>query len=259
MTGNLRLDLSPLTIRVFQRHLTVFARTWKTSVALNFVEPLLYLAALGIGLGVYVRPMEGLPYLNYLAPGLVAASAMFATTYECTYGTFVRFKYQKTFQAMVATPLSMDDVVLGEILWGTFKSLLYGTIILFVIFALGLVPSAWALLIPAVMILGGFQFALLSTLWTGLVPNIDSFHYFFSLIITPLFLFSGVFFPLSDLHPAVQALAWGSPLYHVVVLTRALTTGTLEWTLLYSVAWLAVVSALLLPLAVYLMRRLIIR
>lgn len=259
MIGNLRLDFSLLTLRVFQRHLTVFGRTWKTCVVLNFFEPLLYLTALGIGLGVYVRPMEGLPYLNYLAPGLVAASAMFATTYECTYGTFVRFKYQKTFQAMVATPLSMDDVVLGEILWGTFKSLLYGTIILFVIFALGLVPSAWALLIPPVMLLSGFLFALLSMLWTGLVPNIDSFHYFFSLIITPLFLFSGVFFPLTDLHPAVQAAAWCSPLYHVVVLTRSLATGTPEWSLLYSVLWLAVVSAALLPVAVYLMRRLVIR
>jgi lipooligosaccharide transport system permease protein len=259
MIGNLRLDFSPLALRVFQRHLTVFSRTWKTSVALNFFEPLLYLTALGIGLGVYVRPMEGLPYLNYLAPGLVAASAMFATTYECTYGTFVRFKYQKTFQAMVATPLSMDDVVLGEILWGTFKSFLYGTIILFVIFALGLVPSAWALLIPPVMILGGFLFALLSMLWTGLVPNIDSFHYFFSLIITPLFLFSGVFFPLSDLHPFLQMLAWASPLYHVVVLTRGLATGDVGVTLVYSTAWLVVVSAALLPLTVRLMRRLVIR
>ncbi|MBE0467176.1 MAG: ABC transporter permease [Candidatus Desulforudis sp.] len=255
----MRMDLSPLSVRVFQRHLTVFARTWKTSVALNFFEPLLYLLALGVGLGVYVRPMEGLPYLNYLAPGLVAASAMFATTYECTYGTFVRFKYQKTFQAMVATPLSMDDVVLGEVLWGVFKSMLYGTIILFVIFVLGLVPSAWALLIPLVMVLGGFQFALLSMLWTGLVPNIDSFHYFFSLIITPLFLFSGVFFPLADLHPAVQTLAWCSPLYHIVVLTRALATGDIAPFLLYNVLWLIAVSALLFPFAAHLMRRLVIR
>lgn len=258
MIANLRLDISTLCLRVFQRHLTVFARTWKTSVALNFVEPLLYLTALGLGLGAYVRPIEGLSYLHYLAPGLVAASAMFATAYECTYGTFIRFKYQKTFQAMVATPLSMDDVVLGEVLWGTFKSLLYGTIILMVISVLGLVSSAWALLIPVAMVLGGFQFALLSMLWTGLVPNIDSFNYFFSLIITPLFLFSGVFFPLSDLHPALQSLAWVSPLYHVVVLTRSLATGAMNATLVPSVLWLTMVSVLLLPFAVYLMRRLVI-
>ncbi len=259
MTGNLRMDISPLCLRAFQRNFTVFKRTWKTSVALNFVEPLLYLTALGVGLGYYMRPVEGLPYLNYLAPGLVAASAMFATTYECTYSTFVRFKFQKTFQAMVATPLSMDDVVLGEILWGTFKSFLYGTIILLVIFALGLVPSAWVLLIPFALVLGGFLFALLSMIWTGLVPRIDSFNYFFSLIITPLFLFSGVFFPLSDLHPGLHIAAWFSPLYHVVVLTRSLATGDVGPALLYHALWLVAVSAALLPFAVHLMRRLVIR
>ena len=141
MIARLKMDLSPLVIRVLQRHLTVYAKNWRVSVSLNFIEPLLFITALGIGLGVYVQPMEGLPYLNYLAPGIIASSAMYATCYECTYGTFVRLEYQKTFQAMVATPLSMDDVILGEMLWGTFKSMMYATIILLVITALGLVAS----------------------------------------------------------------------------------------------------------------------
>ncbi|MCL6635757.1 MAG: ABC transporter permease, partial [Peptococcaceae bacterium] len=85
-----RPDLSPLVWRVLKRHLLVFLKTWKINLSFNFFEPLLYLAALGFGLGAYVQPMEGVPYLNYLAPGLIASSAMFATAYECTYGTFIR-------------------------------------------------------------------------------------------------------------------------------------------------------------------------
>ena len=259
MLGCLSMDISPLVFRVLQRHLTVFARNWRVSVSLNFIEPLLILTALGIGLGFYVQPIEGLPYLNYLAPGIIASSAMYATCYECTYGTFIRLEFQKTFQAMVATPLSMDDVIMGEILWGTFKSVMYAAIILLVITVMGLVASPWALLIPLVAAAAGLQFAVLSMLWTGLMPNIDSFSHFFSLFLTPLFLFSGVFFPLSGLHPAIQTLAWLSPLYHVVTLTRNLVLGDVSPALVGHFIWLIVVTALLLPVAMYLMRRLVIR
>lgn len=259
MPGWLKMDLSPLVFRVLQRHMIVFARNWRVSISLNFIEPLLILTALGIGLGVYVQPIEGLPYLNYLAPGILASSAMFATTYECTYGTFVRLEYQKTFHAMVATPLSMDDVIMGEILWGTFKSIMYATIILLVITMLGLVASPWALLIPLVAAAAGLQFAVLSMLWIGLFPNIDSFNHFFSLFLTPLFLFSGVFFPLTGLHPLIQSLAWFSPLYHVVTLNRSLVLGDASTALLGHFIWLVVITSLLLPLTMNLMRRLVIK
>ena len=206
-----RPDLSPLVWRVFQRNLLVYRKTWKVSLSFNFFEPLLYLGALGFGLGAYVQQMEGVPYLYYLAPGLLASSAMFATTYECTYGSFVRMAYQKTYHAMLATPASIEDVVAGELIYGAFKSVLYGTVILLVVAALGLVASPWALLVPPVLAVSGLLFGALSMIWTGLVPNMDSFNYFFSLIITPLFLFSGVFFPLAGMPAFVQQAAWISP------------------------------------------------
>ncbi|SHJ23365.1 ABC transporter permease [Desulfofundulus thermosubterraneus] len=253
------LDVSPLVWQVLRRHLIVFSRNWKTNLSFNFFEPLLYIAALGLGLGAYVQPMEGLPYLNYLAPGLVASSAMFATSYECTYGTFVRMEYQKTFYAMVATPVSIDDVIVAEILYGTFKSVLYGSVILVVILALGLVASPWALLVPPVLAVGGFLFAVLSMIWTGLVPNIENFNYFFSLIMTPLFLFSGVFFPLSGLPRIIQTLAWASPLCHVVNLVRGLVLGRVHAALIWDFMWLVTLTAVLFPLPLYLMRRLVIK
>ncbi len=255
----LKIDVSPLVWAVFRRHLIVFSRNWKVNISFNFFEPLLYLVALGIGLGAYVRPMEGLPYLNYLAPGLVASSAMFATAYECTYGTFIRMEFQKTFQAMVSTPVSMDDVIAGELLYGIFKSVVYGSVIIVVITLLGLVKSPWVLLAPPVMAVAGLLFALLSIVWTGLVPRIDNFNYFFSLIMTPLFLFSGVFFPLTGLPVLIQKAAWFSPLYHVVNLTRGLILGQVGIWLVWELLWIIAVVVLLFPFPFYLMRRLVIR
>ncbi|SFR16005.1 ABC transporter permease [Desulfoscipio geothermicus] len=259
MINFLRMDISPRVFKVFQRHLTVYRRNWKVSLSFNFFEPLLYLAALGYGLGVYVQEIEGLTFIQFIAPALIASSAMFSSAYECTYGTFIRMEFQKTFQAMVATPVSMDEVSLGEILWGSFKSFLYGSVILAVIFALGLVASPWALLVPVVLLVNGMLFAALSMIWIGLVPNIDSFNYYFSLVITPLFLFSGVFFPLSGLPAIVQALAWASPLYHVVNLTRGLVLGNVGTNLIFDFAWLVVVALVLTPIAIHLMRRLVIK
>lgn len=251
--------LTPLVGKVFIRHLLVYRKNWKVSLSFNFIEPLLYLGALGFGLGAYVQPMEGVPYLNYLAPGIVASSAMFATAYECTYGTFIRLEYQKTYHAILATPAGVEDVVMGDMLFGAFKAVLYGTVILLVIAALGLVLSPWALLVPPVLGLSGLLFAALSMTWTGLVPNIDSFNYFFSLIMTPLFLFSGVFFPLSGMPAPVQQLAWLSPLYHLVNITRGLVTGSTGPALANDLLWLAAATLLLLPVPLYLLRRLIIK
>ena len=254
-----RMDISSRVFKVFRRHLTVYSRNWKVSLTFNFIEPLLYLTALGYGLGVYVQAIEGLTYIQFIAPALIASSAMFSSSYECTYGTFIRMEFQKTFQAMVATPVSMDEVSLGEILWGSFKSFLYGSVILLVILMLGLVASPWALLVPVVLLVSGMLFSAMSMIWIGLFSNIDSFNYYFTLVITPLFLFSGVFFPLSGMPAIVQTLAWASPLYHVVNLTRSLVLGDVGLHLVWNFLWLVVVAAVLAPVAIHLMRRLVIR
>ncbi|HUW65916.1 MAG TPA: ABC transporter permease [Spirochaetia bacterium] len=251
-------DLSYLTWRVLGRHLAVFRRTWVVNLSFNFAEPVLYLTALGLGLGAYVRPIAGMSYLQYLGPGLIASSSMLSTAYECTYGAFVRLEYQKVYQAILATPVSLDDLVMGDILFGALKGILYGTVILIVLLVLGLVTSPWALLVPPVLAVAGMLFASLSLIWTGLFPNIESFNYFFSLIMTPLFLFSGVFFPLDGLPPFLRELAWFSPLTHVVNLTRGLVLGRLGG-LPGDFLWLVVVSVVLLPLPLRLMRRLVLK
>ncbi len=240
-----RPDLSrPLVLKVFQRNLLVFRKTWRSNIMFNFVEPVLYLWALGFGLGMYVTRINGLSYIEFLAPALIASSAMFSTTYEMTYGSFTRMGFQKTFHGMVATPVSMDDVVMGEILYGTFKGVLYGMVFFAVVALFGLVKSPWALLVPIPLALMVAGFSILSMIWTSIAPNYDSFGYFFTLLISPMFLFSGVFFPVENLPPGIGFLPWFTPLYHAVEVIRPLVLGQVSWSMLYDLGWLAAFGAL---------------
>ncbi|WP_366923982.1 ABC transporter permease [Metallumcola ferriviriculae] len=236
-------DLSlPLIWRVFYRNLSVFRKTWKAQLMFNFMEPLLYLWAMGFGLGVYVSQINGLSYISFLAPGLIASSAMFSTTYEATYGSYTRMTLQKTFHAMVATPVSMDDVVMGEILYGTFKGVLYGIVFFLVVAMFGLVHSPLFFLIIIPLALMAAIFSTMSLIWTSLAPNYDSFGYFFTIFISPMFLFSGIFFPIDNLPAGIRFLPGLTPLYHAVEVIRPLVLGNVDSTLLGHVAWLGVVT-----------------
>lgn len=252
-------SVNRFAIRVLKRNLAVFKKTWKTNIAFNFIEPLLYLGAMGWGLGAFVGEIYGMPYIQFIAPGLIASSAMWAASAECTYESYVRMHYQKIFHAIVATPVQLDEVVVGELLTGTFKSVLYGSVILLVIALLGLVRSPYALLVPLVLVFCGLIFSELGMIWTGIVPKIDSFSYFFTLLVTPMFLFSGVFFPLETLPEIVQAAAWLLPLYHIVILLRSLVLGIVSPALLLHVLALLLFVIILFPFPVRLMNRRLIQ
>lgn len=242
-------------LRIFARHLAVFKKIWFTNVMFNFIEPLLYLTAMGYGLGSFVRDIDGLSYIQYITPGMVASSAMFAASFECTYGSFVRLHYQKTFHAMLAGPVTVRDIVAGDILYGTCKSMLFGLVILTVITALGQVQSWWALLIPLFLAIPGLAFSLLAICYTGLIENIDKFNYYITLFLTPAYLFSGVFFPIHSMPGWAQAVAWFNPIYHSVEVCRALVLGNSNPSLLVHAGVLALLAALLMPLAVKLMTK----
>ena len=244
--------------RVWQRHFTVYTKLYKSSFALNFVEPVLYLAALGLGLGAFVKEINGVPYINFIAPGIIASSAMFAAIYECTYGTYVRMTYQKTFDAILATPVNIDDLVTGELIWGASKSLLYGSTIIIVISAFGLVKSPLIILAIPILFISGLIFAEISMIFTAVVPGIDSFNYFYTLLMTPMFLFSGIFFPLDNLPKVVSKIAFFTPLYHLVNICRSLAHGNLK-SAQWDILWVFVVVAILAPYPFRLMRKRIIK
>jgi lipooligosaccharide transport system permease protein len=241
--------------RVWQRHVAVYAKLYRSSLTLNFVEPVLYLTAMGFGLGAFVRQMEGQTYIEFIAPGIVSYSAMFAAAFECTYGTYIRMTHQKTFDAILATPVNLDDLVAGEVLWGATKSLLYGSIILIVVAAFGLLDSPLVIAALPFLFLGGVIFAEISVIVTALIPRIDYFNYFFTLVLTPMFLFAGVFFPVDTLPPLIARLVWFTPLYHVVNIVRALSHGSFP---LGDALWVAAAAAILAPYPFRLMRRRII-
>jgi len=244
--------------RVWQRNYTVYTKLYKSSFVFNFIEPILYLVALGLGLGAFVKEINGIPYINFIAPGLIASSSMFATSSECTYGTYVRMTYQKTFDAILATPVNLDDLVAGELLWGATKSVLYGTIITIVISVFGLIDSPMIMLAVPVLFVSGLIFAEIAVIAVALVPGIDSFSYFFTLLVTPSFLFSGIFFPLDSLPPIVDKIAFFTPLYHVVNIFRSLAVGDVQM-ILWDILWITAVALLLAPYPFRLMRKRIIK
>jgi lipooligosaccharide transport system permease protein len=244
--------------RVWQRNFTVYTKLYKSSIALNFVEPALYLVALGFGLGAFVKEINGVPYIDFIAPGIIASSSMFAAIYECTYGTYVRMTFQKTFDAILATPVNLNDLVAGELMWGATKSMLYGTIIMIVISLFGLVDSPALMLAIPVLFLSGLIFAEVSLIAVATVPGIDTFNYFYTLLMTPMFLFSGIFFPLDTLHPLVTKIAFFTPLYHLVNICRSFSSGEI-WAVMGDMAWIVVVAIILAPYPFRLMRRRIIK
>ena len=244
--------------RVWQRHLKVYTKLYKSSIALNFVEPILYLTALGLGLGGFVGEINGIPYIKFIAPGIIASSAMFAATYECTYGTYVRMVFQKTFDAILATPVKINDLIAAELMWGATKSILYGTIIMLVISLFGLVDSLAILAVIPMLFVAGIIFAEVAVIFVAIVPGIDSFNYFYTLFMTPMFLFSGIFFPLDTLPPALSGIAFFTPLYHLVNICRAFSYGHPSAALL-DILYLFAVAIILAPLPFKLMRKRVVK
>jgi lipooligosaccharide transport system permease protein len=244
--------------RVWQRNFTVYRKLYLSSLALNFVEPILYLAAMGLGLGAFVKEINGVPYVKFIAPGMIASSAMFAATYECTYGTFVRMTFQKTFDAILATPVNVHDLIAGELMWGATKSMLYGTIIMIVISAFGLVDSSLVVAAIPLLFISGLIFAEISLIFVAIVPGIDSFNYFYTLLMTPMFLFSGIFFPLDNLPPIVTKIAFFTPLYHLVNISRSFASGHIAVSV-KDIIWIIVVVIFLAPYPFRLMRKRIIK
>lgn len=244
--------------RVWQRNLTVYTKRYKTSIVLNFVEPVLYLVALGFGLGAFVSEINGVPYIKFIAPGLIASASMFAAALECTYGTYIRMTYQKTFDAILVTPINIDDLVAGELLWGATKGTFYGIIVMIVFSVFGLIDSPWLVCAIPLIFISGLIFAEIALIATATVPGIDSFNYFTTLLMTPMFLFSGIFFPLDSLPSIVSDIAFFSPLYHLVNITRSFASGTINMALT-DIIWLITVALFLALIPFNLMRRRIIK
>lgn len=218
--------------QVAARNLIVWRRYAAASALGNFGEPLLYLVALGYGLGTVVPPIDGQSYAEFLAPGLIVSTVMYTATFEGTFGAYTRLETQGTFEAMMATPVSVPEIVAGEVLWGGLKSMFGATVVLAVVSVFGLVPSWLALGVVPLGFVAGMMFYAMALSTTGLSKSYEFFNYYFTLIVAPMYLFSGVFFPLDKAPDWARTLAHVLPLTHVVALSRALVRGTPSASLL---------------------------
>ena len=237
------------------RNRDVYLKTWKTNFVAPLVEPLLYLLSFGYGLGMLVKGgVGGVSYKQFVAPAILSITMMQSAFFETTYGSFVRMHFQKTWEAVTATPLLLDDVLVGEVAWAASKSAINCAVMSLVVAAFGLMPWSAIPLVALVAFLVGLLFAGLGLAICATVPNIDSFQFSIYLLVTPMMLFAGTFFPLQQLPSWAQAVAQALPLTHAVLVTRPLVygTGTIPWI---SLLYLAGVGIALCALAIRLMKR----
>lgn len=245
---------------LWQRNASIYRKTYKVNILPNFFEPFFYLLAMGIGLGAYLSDrILGFEYIDFIAPGLAATAAMFGTSFEVTFNCFVKMQFGKIYDAAMATPLTIEDVGLGELLWGTTRALIYGQVFVLIAAGFGVVHSPLVLLTPVAITMIGLMFSVIGLTFTAIIPLIDYFTYYWTLFITPMFLFSGIFFPVDGLPTWAQVLAWFMPLHHAVNLMRALTlTGDVRAALL-AAAWIGVLTALLFVLPLNLLLRRLVK
>ncbi|KPJ84869.1 MAG: ABC transporter permease [Spirochaetes bacterium DG_61] len=250
-------------MKVWQRNMTVYQKIWKINFLPPLLEPLFYLFAFGAGLGALVGSImyEGsaISYIGYIAPALVSINIMYNAFFENTFASFVRMYYQKTFDAMLATPLSIEEIITGEIVWGATKSVIATAIMLLVISFFGIIHYPAGFLLLPLAFVGGMAFGSVAMFFTAIMPSIDSFNLPMFLFITPMFLFSGTFFPLENLPLWAQKAALIFPLTHLVKLCRAVGLGYLDARLLLNVLYLIVFCAVFFPLALHRMHKRLIK
>jgi lipooligosaccharide transport system permease protein len=222
-------------LRIVQRNAIVYRRIWRGSLFSSFLQPTLYLLALGFGVGSLIDPQRaavipgGGSYLQFLAPGLLAAACMQVASFESSWPVVGKIVWARNYYAMLATPLAVDDLIVGELLWIAIRLTTVGTAFLLVASVFGVMRIAPATLLAVpVAVLTGLAFSAPIVAYAGTLKSGNNFNVLFRFVITPLFMFSGVFFPIDRLPSPVQWIAEASPLYHGVQLVRGLTLGHLD-------------------------------
>lgn len=219
-------QISMRFLPIWRRHLFVWWKVAIPSILGHLADPLIYMLGLGYGLGTLIPEMGGTSYLLFLSAGTLCYSTMNSATFEALYSGFSRMHHQRTWEAILNTPVTLDDIVLSEILWAATKSLMSGLAVLLVIWILGLSHTPLSLWTIPLALLIGLCFASLGLIMTALAPSYDFFMYYFTLVITPMMMLSGVFFPVSQLPAALQGVASILPLTHAIDLVRPLLNGT---------------------------------
>jgi len=245
---------------VWYRHMRVYTKNLLSNGFPPFVEPLVFLVGVGLGLGKYIaEPIGGVRYIEFLGVGLLATTAMFTAAFECSFGTFVRLEFEKVYDGMLAAPMTVYDLLIGEMLWAGTKGLFFSLAVLCVLAAFGIVRLPYALLAPLVGFVTGVVFAALSLLVTSFVKTINQFNFYFTGLISPMFFFSGVVFPVENLPGCVRGVAEIVPLTHSVRWARAVCGNSYEAGLFLDLAYIVVFVVVVGFAAIRRLRRILVR
>jgi lipooligosaccharide transport system permease protein len=229
------MNLSYRMFYVFFRNLLSYKRFVVPTFLASVIQPLFYLVTFGIGMGAYIGHFGGKPYLYFLVPGVLTSSVMMSSTFECLYGTFVKMVHERTYDSLIATPVSAEDAVSGDILWGSFRGLISGSLMMAVAIVMGILPvsAASILVLLVLMLFVGILFSSLAMIVTSFAPNFDFFNYYSELVITPMLFFSGVFFPLDRFPEWMKTFSLFMPLTHAVAICRGVFSGEYSQKLIF--------------------------
>jgi len=215
---------------VLVREFTNFGSYWRSTTFSSTIDPVVYLLAFGFGFGTLVSTVAGYDYVDFVGTGVVATAVLFSSVFPAMFGTFVKYSFQHTYDAILAAPVDTEEIVTGEALWMAIRAGTYGCVPLLVAMVFGLEPRIDMVVIPAIAFVSGFGWASFGIMIAGLLKSIDNFNYVTSTVITPTFLVAGTFFPLSGLPEWAQIAGNFNPLYHTVELVRHASFGWEGWT-----------------------------
>ena len=249
-----RLERSALT-GVLVREAVNYSSYWKSSTFSSTVEPTIYLLAFGFGFGSLVSRIGGYDYVDFVGTGTVATAVLFSSAFPAMFGTFVKYQFQRTYDAILAAPVDPEELVTAEALWIATRAGAYGCVPMLVAMAFGLDPSWGMLAVPLIGWIAGFGWACFGISIAGYAKSFENFNYVVSAVLTPLFLLAGSFFPLDNFPQWAQVLANLNPLHHCVVLVRHAVFGWNGWRDLARVGALAVFGLLVWRVAIHAMTR----
>jgi len=223
-----RLD-RPAIAGVLVREMTNFSSYWRSTTFASTIDPTIYLLAFGFGFGSLVSKVAGYDYVDFVGTGTVATAVLFSSVFPSMFGTFVKYSFQHTYDAILAAPVDTEEIVTAEALWIAMRAGTYGCVPMLVAIAFGLDPRIDMLVVPLIAFVSGFGWAAFGIMVAGLLKSIDNFNYVTSTVITPTFLVAGTFFPLSGLPQWAQVLGNFNPLHHTVELVRHAAFGWEGW------------------------------
>jgi lipooligosaccharide transport system permease protein len=245
----------PAVTGVLVRELVNFSSYWRSSTFSSTVEPTIYLLAFGFGFGSLVSRVGGFPYVEFVGTGTVATAVLFSSAFPAMFGTFVKYKFQRTYDAILAAPVDTEELVTGESIWIATRAGVYGCVPMIVAIFFGLDLSWGMLLVPLIGWLAGLGWANFGIMIAGFASSFENFNYIVSAVLTPLFLLAGTFFPLSTLPRWAQILGEINPLHQCVQLVRDAVFVNLSWVDLLRAGYLVLFALVVWRIAIHAMER----